>query len=231
MPPIDKKKLIGKKLGRLTLVSVNGKDKNGKSLCSFLCDCGCIKENVVLGQFINGRTRSCGCIKSPKNYEYIEKTKNRILNSIKEENGCWVWQKKFHDKCNYGVMGWIFKGKKKQWMAHRVSFSVFKQEIPEGIFVLHSCDNSKCVNPDHLHLGTQKDNMREMRERGRDNDISRGRCGENHGMSKLTEDQVSEIRSLRKQGVYGTEIAKKFNVTNTLIYLICNNKIWKNIKD
>lgn len=79
----------------------------------------------------------------------------------KAEDGCWCWTG--YTDGRYGLIS--IKGKEEK--AHRASYSHFKGPIPEGMVVRHRCDNTKCINPDHLVLGTQFDNMRDMVERGR----------------------------------------------------------------
>ena len=78
---------------------------------------------------------------------------------------CWVWAGMTNATSGYGML-WKVRGKSMQ-AAHRVSYELHKGPIPEGMLVCHSCDFRLCVNPDHLWLGTDADNMRDMREKGR----------------------------------------------------------------
>lgn len=81
-----------------------------------------------------------------------------FLRSITIDDGCWTWNgAKVGD--GYGAFFGI--------SAHRYSYEYFNGPIPPGLFVLHSCDNRRCVNPHHLHVGTQKENMLEARARKR----------------------------------------------------------------
>lgn len=81
---------------------------------------------------------------------------------IKGPDDCWEWQRSLN---NGGYGRSHFNGK--QIKAHRLSFLLTHHEIPEGMLVLHKCDNPKCVNPDHLFLGTHYDNMQDMKAKGR----------------------------------------------------------------
>lgn len=130
----------------------------------------------------------------------------------------WKW-KGSKDGCGYGRI----KINGKYHSAHRVSYIIFNGEIPEGMSVLHSCDNPGCVNPKHLHLGTQADNMREMAERGR------SQRGENHNNSKLTNKQVIDIRKKYELGLSQTVIGKEYNISNRYVSMIVNKKRWKHI--
>jgi hypothetical protein len=89
-------------------------------------------------------------------------TKQRFLTNVDKRNGCWLWQTR-KDRRGYGQ----FFYKRGVHSAHRISYMIFKGEIGEGLFVCHKCDNPPCVNPDHLFLGTAKDNMHDMLAKGR----------------------------------------------------------------
>ena len=106
--------------------------------------------------------------------------------------------------------------------AHRVSYAIFVGEIPDGLYVCHTCDNRRCVNPAHLYLGTQQDNMADcVRKR-------RSTFGERHPLAKLTESQVMEIFSLR--GLVGNEeIGRRFGVTGAHISAIHLGKVWSHL--
>lgn len=97
--------------------------------------------------------------------------KCRFLKKIKvdDSSGCWIWQAGFNNK-GYGCF--VFDGKK-SGLATRASFVIFKGPIPEKLFILHSCHNTKCVNPDHLRAGTQQENVDDMMKAGRHKKKSR----------------------------------------------------------
>lgn len=81
-------------------------------------------------------------------------------------NECWLWQRQ-KTKRGYGLFGFSVDGKTWKDCAHRVAYVLVNGPITGGLYVLHSCDNPSCVNPAHLSLGTQADNMRQASERGR----------------------------------------------------------------
>ena len=126
-------------------------------------------------------------------------------------NGCWIWLNECHHY--HGMV--TFKG----WRtgAHRVAFTLVKGTIPEGLSVLHKCDNGRCVNPDHLFLGTQQDNIADMIAKGRNYKLPPLK-GEKHGMCKLSFAQCEEIRSLYASGGYSQwYLAHKFSVGQSQI--------------
>ena len=139
---------------------------------------------------------------------------------ICEPEHCWFWRAS-RLKGGYGIIG--ISGKNR--LAHRVSYELHHGPIPEGMLVLHSCDNPSCVNPAHLHLGTQADNMREKAERGRASRL----CGEKHGSSKLKEVEVRDIHLKHANGVSRKQLAEMFSVHVSVISKILNRKIWKHI--
>ena len=114
--------------------------------------------------------------------------------------------------------------KGKSYSAHRLSWSIENGDIPTGLCVLHKCDNRKCINPDHLFIGTHKDNSIDMSNKGRGS-LKRG---EKHPSAKLKEEDVKEIFNLSGQ-LSQREIAKKFNVTQGLIVNILNHRSWRTV--
>lgn len=137
---------------------------------------------------------------------------DRFEDKFDKTNSCWNWRSISNGDYGYGS----FRMSEKTEGAHRVSWKIYKGEIPEGLFVLHRCDNRRCVNPDHLFIGTNNDNMQDMKSKGR----SRSLRGEESGNSKLTNEQTKEIRKLLKTGLFQREIAKMFGVSHQLISAI-----------
>jgi hypothetical protein len=145
------------------------------------------------------------------------------------ESGCWIWKLA---KLHFGHGAMTVGGKVKK--AHRVSYELHCGPIPQGKMVLHRCDTPSCVNPAHLRLGTHAENMAEMSERGRaargaDNHFGRvAYHGPAHGMAKLTEDGVREIRSASKRGEI-TRVAQKYGITRAAAGHVRARRSWKHI--
>jgi hypothetical protein len=117
--------------------------------------------------------------------------------------GCWEWQGALSDS-GYGVFD---RGNRKYISPHRFAWELYTGALPpDGIFVCHKCDNRKCVRKDHLFLGTQSDNMRDCRGKGRMNQT----CGERHAYAKLTNEQVLEIRNSTESCA---ALGRRFGVT------------------
>lgn len=144
-------------------------------------------------------------------------TKERIESKVLRipEAGCWVWMGSSQVR-GYGE---IISNKRKH-LAHRASYEAFVGPIPKGMYVCHACDNVSCVNPNHLFLGTQKQNLQDMASKGRST------WGEKNPMAKLTEEQVKEIKQGFASGKTDTELAKQFNMSRQGINNIRNNKLW-----
>src|SRR3990170_7379385 len=105
------------------------------------------------------------------------------------ESGCWIWMASLNI---YGYGRFRYKGRPSS--AHRASWEMKYGYIPDGMNVCHKCDIPSCVNPNHLFIGTRKDNMRDKVIKGRAKTGKQN--GENNGFSKLTLKQVTEIRNL-----------------------------------
>lgn len=131
--------------------------------------------------------------------------------------GCWIWTGALGRK-DYGLFG----TNGKTMRAHRLSYIFYIGEIPDGLFVCHKCDNPRCVNPDHLFLGTCLDNNRDMRTKGRD----KPRQGTENWKAKLTNEQVIAIfYDPRKQA----EIAAEYGVAVTKVSAIKTKACWKHV--
>lgn len=146
--------------------------------------------------------------------------KCRLLFNIKTRGTCWLWTG-YRNREGYGRIS-SREGPKS---AHRVSYEIFKGPIPEGSLVCHSCDHPWCVNPAHLWVGTNQDNMTDMIKKGRQGKL----YGEESSNSKLSEKQVHKILDLLEKGIRRSVIAKKFKVCKSTIDLIKQGRSWKHI--
>lgn len=138
---------------------------------------------------------------------------------IKGKDNCWIWLGTIGQH-GYGE----FSTNGQTNRAHRVSYRI-NHGYPYGN-VLHKCDNKLCVNPNHLFLGSQSDNVSDMFSKDRQANLK----GENNSGSKLTESNVLEIIKLSNLGKADTEIAQLFNVSRSAIWGITSGKYWKHIQ-
>lgn len=162
-------------------------------------------------------------------------TTKRFWSKVDKTNHCWLWREAISTK-GYGMFC-LYHGKRVY--SHRFSFETVNGPTPENLFVLHSCDNRLCVNPNHLFVGTQKDNIQDAVKKARmASGVRNGRYtrpdrtprGKNHGMSKLTEEQVIEIKRMHKSFSQQV-IAYKFNVSQPTISSVLMNKTWKHVSN
>ena len=142
---------------------------------------------------------------------FVEKTK-------KNANGCVEWTARL-DRHGYGRFGMLrADGQRRPMAAHRVSYMLFVGDYGD-LHVLHKCDNPKCVNPTHLFLGTNGDNVRDAVQKGRH------RAGNLN--VKLTKADAEQIRKLRDSGRSAASIARQFGLDRKTVYRIVVRKIWK----
>jgi len=117
--------------------------------------------------------------------------------------------------------------KKRQVQAHRFYYEKFIGPIPDGLYVCHHCDNRRCVNPDHLFVGTAKDNTQDAVKKGRLVNNWPNYYGEQSGMAKLTRRDVDEIRQRYATEVTSyTRLAKEYGVHHTTIGNIIRGDCW-----
>lgn len=142
----------------------------------------------------------------------------------KTVGGCWNWQGATQS-IGYGMMGMFDEQNPEKPMvmqlAHRLAYQFYIGPIPEGMDVLHHCDNRRCVNPDHLFIGTAQDNVDDMMEKGRHTKIHLR--GEEHARHILSWVQV---RAIRASTLTIEKLAERYNVNHTTIHKILTNTTW-----
>lgn len=131
-------------------------------------------------------------------------------------DACWIWFKDFYPN---GYGHFTFRGVQKG--AHRWSYERYVGQIPNGMIVCHNCDNRSCVNPEHLFLGSQQDNITDCVKKGRNPK------GEKNGMAKLSEQAVRFI--LANNSLSSRKLSKMLGVTRHSITNVRNKKTWKHI--
>lgn len=171
----------------------------------------------------------------------------------KAGSGCWLWSGHI---LNTGMGYGQIKVGKKIKQAHRYAYEQFVGPIPSGMNICHRCDVPHCVNPAHLFAATQKENVADMHRKGRSNpprgddhplrkDSSRMKgennpahrhpeCrpkGEQHGMSKATDETVREIRGLAKEKMKHRDIGKLVGLSQTTVSKIVRGSLWAHVSD
>lgn len=150
------------------------------------------------------------------------------MNSRVEKTlGCWIWRGNVNTATGYGRL--FFRGR--NLFAHRVSFGLHHGPIPDGMNVCHHCDNPPCVNPEHLFLGTDRDNVDDKMRKGRwGGGVTRG---SRHHHAVLDESQVSEIKGLLRlphfHGKYA-QMGRAFGVDECAIHHIKSGRSWAHVK-
>ena len=147
----------------------------------------------------------------------------RFWSKVDKSGDCWEF---LGYKCKLGY-GRISFRCNSHWLTHRVSWVLHNGEIPDGLNVLHKCDNPGCVNPSHLFLGTHQDNMRDRDTKGRGKlpKIS----GSKHWNSSLDESDIRVIRELHSVGCQQKAMVWLFGINSGTISEIVNRKAWKHI--
>lgn len=163
-------------------------------------------------------TKSRSRRKSPPSGLTPQEVFSWFLPGSPPEEGCWFWKE---DSVNnwYGTV-W-FAGRYRP--THQFSYIVHHGPIPRGMFVIHTCDNKGCVHPNHLKLGTRRQNTDEAMER------DRYRKGEGVPTSKLTEKQVLEIRAGYASGSSIRDLMNQFGIADSTVYGVVTHRSWKHI--
>jgi len=159
-------------------------------------------------------------------------TPEQFWKRVDKSGECWPWTG-YKNQCGYGV---TYK-RNKHVLAHRLAWEIVHGAIPNGMQVLHKCDNPRCCNPAHLFLGTHKDNMEDMTRKGRRVrgeqlrlSIKNPPRGERCARTKLTSAQVLEIRRrYRPRVVSVSMLAKEFGINRSAIWKIVRGQRWRHL--
>lgn len=139
-------------------------------------------------------------------------------------SGCFLWLGAVHKTAGYGS----FKkpGERVMTAAHRFAYERASGPIPKGLLVCHRCNTPACVNPAHLYAGTHKDNTDDARRAGR---LRGAAFGSQPPNTRLTAEDVSQIRCLARQGISQSKIASQFGIAQTNVSAIVLRKNWKHV--
>lgn len=188
------------------------------------CQCGCGQKTTVSAytdrhsDMIKGVPRKFVSGHNRRRYRSLEDLFYKNITPGQPDE-CWIWPMSTDEK-GYGRV----RLGTKEYSAHRLSYEVHNGPIPNGLFVCHKCDNSICVNPHHLFLGTPKDNSADMVKKDRQ------AKGERINKGKFVEADIIEIRRLAGQGVQSKDIAALFGMDTSTVSEIINRKTWRHIE-
>jgi hypothetical protein len=148
---------------------------------------------------------------------------DRFWTRVEKTDGCWLW---VGGKSPSGY-GLISVGKKSEGTrsVHRLSYEMHHGPIPKGFVVMHSCDNRACVNPDHLSVGTHKDNTDDMIAKGRKRTVAP--LGTQNGKSLLTEAQVRYIRS---SPLGNAALGRELGVSTNCVRGVRTGRTWSHVE-
>lgn len=144
---------------------------------------------------------------------------DRFWSKVNKTEACWLWQGNKYTS-GYGQFYYTEAHKEHTVATHRVSYQLAKGEIPPGLLVLHKCDVRNCVNPDHLWLGTYKDNMIDC--------VAKGRNAKTPITArKLTQEQADTIRTEIKSGLSRRQLSFRYKISMSSIYQIERGNTYK----
>ncbi len=193
-----------------------------REISTHLCECGCGQYTTISPytdkrfEMVRGQP-----VRFARGHRMYPTTEERFWAKVNKHgpNNCWEWTAA-KQGAGYGTIG--VDGKVVQ--AHRYSYELHYGPIPEGMSVLHHCDNRACVNPDHLFLGTNADNIADKMNKGRQ------ARGITHSRARLTEAQVIEIRRKYAKGhISHAMLAAEYHVSISAIANITQRITWKHI--
>lgn len=143
---------------------------------------------------------------------------------IRSADECWEWQGPI-SSCGYGnfSVGGKLSPDYRQWPAHRYAWTITYGAVPAELNVCHKCDNRRCVNPNHLFLGTDVDNMNDKVAKGRQ------AKGDSSGLSKLLERDIATVIEMYNGGMLQREIGENFGVSQAVVSSVIRGHTWKHV--
>ena len=162
---------------------------------------------------------SGSCRTAHFNEERARPIRELFMNNVDKTSSCWLWTGAL-GRGGYGRATAARGKKNRSELAHRLSHKLFKGPIPKGMFVCHTCDNPRCVNPDHLWLGTRQDNVDDM--------VSKGRSlrGTRNPHARLNPQQVREIRRRVAEGENRKDIQEEYGIAPSTLHSIIKRVSW-----
>lgn len=208
--------MTGRVFGKWTVLRLHDRGgTNGHAI--WICQCWCgVEKKVRSNDLRSGKSEGCPKCKGASLQEKFEA-------GVRRSDGCWEWDG-WLSPSGYGMI--FHRGH--HIGAHRVAYELHYGVAPGDLQVCHHCDNPPCVRPDHLFLGTQKDNVHDMMRKGRR--VQGDVCGSKNGNATLTESQVAEIRRrYAAGGVRQVDLAAEYGVPQTSISSIVRRKQWTHV--
>lgn len=150
----------------------------------------------------------------------------RFWRQVKKGPGCWEWIGALHES-GYGLIG---RGGRGEGLirAHRLSWELAGNALPDDKFLLHKCDNRKCVNPAHLFVGTNQDNVDDMWSKGRGK-LPPHKTGAANGNSKYSAMQIRGAKQMLDAGFTVSFVAKSTGISRPHVHRISKGETWKHL--
>jgi hypothetical protein len=208
--------------------------KRNAETCSRPCG---IQLSIQRGTRGSAHERQLKAWRTRRSRNWMNPVKGRILRPLAERfwekvlkaDGCWEWTGCRGGKATSGKHYGGLSVRGRMVKAHRISYELHYGDVPDGLCVLHRCDNPGCVRPDHLWVGTRSDNARDAVRKGRDTATARPECiprGEKRPNAKLTAEKVVEIRKLRGLGYSQQKLADTFGVSRGTLRDVFLGRSW-----
>lgn len=210
--------LVGLRFGKWTVEAFQPKTTTSRAQYLCRCDCG-TKEVMRRSRLTCGRSLHCGCerrlsVRTDTFWSRVQRN---------SPDKCWPYMGLRASK-GYG----LYRVVAKRWLAHRWAWTISNGEIPDGMCVLHMCDNPPCCNPAHLWLGTVVNNNQDRHTKGRTRTGTQ--IGESSHFAKLTAQDVIDAREAYESGkITLKDLAHRFAVHKSTLGLIVNRKTWRHI--